>query len=287
VESTVTNPNGGFLFDSVARGSYVITVQHPDYLPLSQQVSSDGRRIFGLQLALRKKPAAAGPPAANPDPGAPVRATGIPRAAQEAMNRGMDLLYVKSDLRGSLSQFERAIKEYPGFYEAYTQVGVAHTNLGDSANAEKAFRKAIELSQEKYVDAYAGLAVLLSNAQKYADAEVVARKAVELSPNDWRGLGELGRALHGLQRYQDAEAPVAAAVKLAPDNPPLHLLQASIHLQAKNYRAMLDDLNTYLKLVPTGPEADRIREMRDKVQQAVAGAPPAPQSPQPAPAPQP
>ena len=286
VASAVTNTNGGFLLDSVPRGTYLITVQHPDYLPLSEKVSSVGSPIFGLQLSLRKKPVAAAQPA-SPDPGASARPTGIPRPAQEAMNRGMDLLYVKSDVRGSLSQFERAIKEYAGFYEAYTQMGVAHTTLGDSANAEKAFRKAIEVSQEKYADAYTGLAVVLSNAKRYADAEAAARKAVELSPNDWRGLGELGRALHGLQRYQDAEAPVTAAVKLAPDNPPLYLLQSSIHLQLKNYRAMLDDLNTYLKLVPTGPEADRIREMRDKVQQVVASAPPAPQTPPPAPAPQP
>ena len=285
VESTVTSSSGGFFFDNVTKGSYVITVHHPDYLPLSEQVSSDGRRIFGLQLSLRKKPAAAGTPAVNPYPGASARATGIPRAAQEAMNRGMDLLYVKSDIRGSLSQFERAIKAYAGFYEAYTQMGVAHTNLGDSADAEKAFRKAIEVSQEKYVDAYAGLAVLLSNAQRYADAEVAARKAVDLNPNDWRGQGELGRALYGLQRYQDAEAPAAAAAKLAPDNSTLQLLRASIHLQLKNLPAMAEDLDAYLKLVPTGPEADRMRELRAKVQQAIAGTPPAPQAPPPAPAP--
>ena len=283
VDSTVTSSSGGFFFDNVTKGSYVIAVQHPDYLPLSQQVISEGRRIFGLQLSLRKKPGAAGTPAANPDPGASARATGIPRAAQEAMNRGMDLLYVKSDIRGSLSQFERAIKAYAGFYEAYTQMGVAHTNLGDSADAEKVFRKAIELSQEKYVDAYAGLAVVLSNVQRYADAEVAARKAVELNPSDWRGQGELGRALFSLQRYQDAEAPASAAAKLAPDNPTLQLLRAGIHLQLNKFPAVVEDLDAYLKLVPTGPEADRMRDLRARVLQAIAGAPPSPQSPRPAP----
>ena len=287
VDSAVTNSSGGFLFDNVTKGSYVITVRHPDYLPLSEQVASDGRRIFGLQLSLRKRPAAAGAPAANLDPAAAARATGIPRAAQDAMNRGMELLYVKSDLRGSLSQFERAIKAYAGFYEAYTQMGVAHMNLGDYADAEKAFRTAIDLSQEKYVDAYAGLAVVLSNGKKFSDAEVAARKAVELNPNDWRGLGELGRALYGLERYQDADAPTTAAARLAPDNPTLQLLRASIHLHLNNLPAMAEDLDAYLKLVPTGPEADRIRELRSRVQQAIASAPPAPQTPPPAPAPQP
>jgi Tfp pilus assembly protein PilF len=288
VASAVTNTSGTFLLDSIPRGTYTITVQHPDYLSLSQQVTVIGGPLFGLQLSLRKKPTAGGPPVnPAPVPPAPTRATGIPRTAQETMNRGMELLYVKSDPRGSVAQFERAIMEYPGFYEAYTQLGVAHANLGDAANAEKAFRKAIEVSQEKFADAYTGLAVVLSDAKRFADAEVVARKAVELNPNDWRGQGELGRALHGLQRYQDAEAPVAAASKLAPDNPPLCLLRASIHLQLENYPAMLDDLNAYLKLVPAGPEADRIRTMRDKVQQALTSTPQVPQAPPPAAAPQP
>jgi len=290
VASAVTNSSGGFSLDSVPPGNYTITVQHPDYLPFSQAVVTDGRPLFGVQLALRKKPVAAGQPA-NPAPapapaGPPARATGIPRAAQDAMNRGMDLLYVKSDVRGSLDQFERAIREYPGFYEAYTQIGVARTDVGDSDEAERAFRKAIELSQEKFPDAYAGLAVILSNGKRFADAEVAARKAVELNPNDWRGHGELGRALHGLQRYQDAEAPASVAVKLAPDNPTLYLLRSSIHLQLRNLPAMVGELDTYLKLVPTGPEADRMRDLRAKVQQAIApSTPPAPQTPPPTPAP--
>jgi tetratricopeptide (TPR) repeat protein len=181
----------------------------------------------------------------------------------------MDLLYVKSDARGSLDQFDRAIKEYPGFYEAYTQAGIARVKLGESADAEKAFRKAIELSQEKYSDAYSGLAVVLSDGKHFTDAEVAARKAIELNPNDWRGQGELGRALHAQQRFEEAEGPALAASKLAPDNPTLKLMLSSIHLQLKNLPAMREDLDAYLKLVPKGPEADRMRDVRARVQKAI------------------
>jgi tetratricopeptide (TPR) repeat protein len=287
--SAITNSTGQFLLDSVPAGSYTITVQHPDYLPLSQQVSAEGHAIFGLQLSLRKKPGAGaiatGGGATNAvAPSAPVALgpatrTGIPRAAQDAMNKGMDLLYVKSDLRGSLDQFDRAIKEYPGFYEAYTQAGIARVKLGESGDAEKAFRKAIELSQEKYSDAYSGLAVVLSDGKYFTDAEVAARKAVELNPNDWRGQGELGRALHAQQRYQEAEAPALVASRLAPDNPTLKLMLSSIHLQLKDLPAMLDDLDAYLKLVPKGPDADRMRDVRAKVQKAIDAAAPAQTAP--------
>lgn len=280
VASSVSGPTGQFTLDSVPAGSYTITVQHPDYLPFSQQISMEGHAIYGLELALRKNPAASGTAAraasvASPAPAAAVVATtrsGIPRTAQDAMNRGMDLLYVKSDARGSLGEFERAIKEYPGFYEAYTQVGLARVKLGDSAEAEEAFRKAIELSQDKYADAYVGLAAVLSDGNHFTDAEAAARKAVELNPNDWRGQGELGRALHAQQRYQDAEAPALAASKLAPNNPTLKLMLSSIHLKLNDLPAMRDDLDAYLKLVPTGPEADRMRDLRARVQKAIDGA---------------
>jgi Tfp pilus assembly protein PilF len=278
--SAASNSTGQFTLDGVPTGSYTITVQHPDYLPFSEQLSTEGHAIFGLQLSLRKKPGATGTnataaapanPAAPPAPvaAAPATRTGIPRAAQDAMNKGMDLLYVKADARGSLDQFDRAIKEYPGFYEAYTQAGIARVKLGESADAEKAFRKAIDVSQEKYGDAYSGLAVVLSDGKHFTDAEVAARKAIELNPNDWRAQGELGRALHAQQRYDEAEAPALAASKLAPDNPTLKLMLSSIHLQLKNLPAMLDDLDTYLKLVPKGPEADRMRDVRAKVQKAI------------------
>jgi len=278
LSSDTTGSTGQFSLDSVPTGSYTITVQHPDYLTLTQQVNTSGQPIFGMQLNLRKKPAAAG--AANSGPSsessaAPARVTGIPSAAQDAMNRGVDLLYVKSDARGSMSQFERAIREYPSFYEAYTHIGIANTSLGNNAEAEKAFRKAIELSEEKYADAYAGLAVILSNTKRFAEAEAACRKLIELSPNDWRGHGELARALYGLKRYQEAEAPADMAAKLAPDNPTLQLMRSSIHLELKNLPAMLEDLDAYLKLVPSGAEADRMRELRAKVQQAIDASRPA------------
>jgi Tfp pilus assembly protein PilF len=280
ISSSVSGATGQFTLDSVPGGSYTIAIEHPDYLPFSQQIATEGHSIYGLQLALRKKPtsygapasALVGPSSAPAGAAASTTRSGIPRAAQDAMNRGMDLLYVKSDARGSLGEFERAIKEYPDFYEAYAQVGLARVKLGDSADAEKAFRKAIELSQEKYADAYVGLAAVLSDGKHFTDAEAAARKAVELNPNDWRGQGELGRALHAQQRYQEAQAPALAASKLAPDNPTLKLMLSSIHLQLKDLPAMRDDLDAYLKLVPAGPDADRIRDLRARVQKAIDAA---------------
>ena len=64
----------------------------------------------------------------------------------------------------------------------------------------------------------------------------------------------------------------------------MHLLLANIHVKLHNYPALLDDLNAYLKIMPTGADADQARQLRDKVQQALANSQASPAQP---PAPQP
>ena len=195
------------------------------------------------------------------------------------MQKGMDLLYGKSDYQGSIKQFERAIQEYPDYYEAQTQIGVAYLHLKNSASAEQALRKSMELSQEHYVDAFFWLATLLSDTGRFADAEPVARKSVELDPNSWQANAELARALLGLNRAAEAEKSALAASKLRPENAMLYLILANVHGQLQNDPALLEDLNNYLKLAPTGPLADQARAQRKQLQEELGdaqGNPPAP-----------
>jgi hypothetical protein len=49
-------------------------------------------------------------------------------------------------------------------------------------------------------------------------------------------------------------------------------LLSSVHLQLNNLPAMVQDLDAYLKLVPIGPQADRMRELRSKAQQIIANS---------------
>ena len=48
----------------------------------------------------------------------------IPGKARDAYNKGIRRLNVK-DWAGSVPEFQRAIKSFPGFYEAYDMQGVA------------------------------------------------------------------------------------------------------------------------------------------------------------------
>src|SRR3989442_12820084 len=74
----------------------------------------------------------------------------------------------KKDPAGSLVHFQRAVAELPSYYEAYHQMGLAYMRLGQAAQAEQAFQKAIDLSQGRYAEALFGLASLLSNQRRFS-----------------------------------------------------------------------------------------------------------------------
>jgi hypothetical protein len=265
--TAVTSLSGGFVFNNVRADDYVLAVEETGYESVNQQVTVENS-IFGLELSLRRPDA----PAGSPVPTVSTRELSVPRKAHDYMQKGMGLLYDKADARGSVEQFQRAIKEYPDYYEAYAQMGTAYTSLGDAANAEQALRKAIDVSNQHYADAYLMLASLYSSGKRFADAEAAARKGSDLDANSWQGQYEMARALYGLNRDAEAEPHVVAAEQLQPDRAEIRLLGTNIHVRLRKYPLVLEDVNAYLGLDPNGPTSDRMRQLRDQVQQALEKA---------------
>ena len=266
-----TNSNGNFTFNSVPSGSYYLVVNEEGYERLREEVHVSNRPPIAIQLSLR--PSFKGARVGS-GPTVSKRELSIPSRAREAMERGLSLLRAKSDYRGSLSQFERAVREYPQYYEAYTQMGVAYLKLGDTAKAEQMLRTSIDMSQRGYADPLVILASVYSGQERFADAETVARDAVKLDPNSWEAHQELARALHGLGQEPAAEASALEALRLQPDNPQTHLLLANIHLRMRNYAALIKDLDSYLELAPNGPDANQARQMRQQVSERMANVQP-------------
>ena len=266
-----TSGGGSFQFNSVVDGDYTLVVDSVGYQAASQPVEVQGFSVYGIQVELLRTSDASAPVNNGPKT-VSLRELSIPRKAHDDMEKGMALLYGKSDYQGSLKPLEKATQEYPYYYEAYTQIGIAYMKLADAGNSEKAFRKSIEASHERYSGAFMGLAELFLNGGRFADAEPLSRKAAEIDSNSWQANSQLARVLLGLHCSSEAEKSALAAVALKPDNAELYLLLANVHDQLQNESALLDDLNHYLKLAPTGPFAEQARLARDKVQQRLAAS---------------
>lgn len=278
VGTAFTRTGGSFEFLNVGVGSYDLIVQQAGYHMVTQRLDVV-QSILGLSVELHPNLTMT-----SATPGMPpvsARELSIPRMARESMDKGLALIDKKSDYRGSIKQFERAIKSYPEYYEAYTEIGIACMHTGNNPGAEQALRKAAELSREQDADVLSWLATLLNDSQRFADAEPIARKALELDSSSWQANAELARSLLGLIRPAEAEKSALAASKLQPENALLYLVLANVHSQLENPSAFLEDLTNYLRLAPTGPVADKAREqqkqlqdkLRDLQQTSVAPAP--------------
>ena len=175
----------------------------------------------------------------------------------------------KADYRGAVVQFAKAIAKYPSYYEAYAAMGLAQNKMGDAAAAEAAFRKSVELSAEKYPQALIDLGSMYNGQKRFAEAEPLFRKVIAVDASSWRGQFELAVALSGQQRFKDAVASASASRDLKPDNPQIYLLLYNLHIRTNDFPGALRDTESYLKLVPDGASADRVRRMREQVQKAL------------------
>jgi Flp pilus assembly protein TadD len=270
---TFTSSNGNFAFSNVPQNTYYLVVEQDGYARIREEVNFSNRPPVGIQLVLKREAAFTGERVGS---GLTVsaRELSIPRRAREAMARGLTLLNEKSDYKGSLAQFQRAVREYPQYYEAYLQMGLAYMRLGDAARFEETLRTSVDLSQRQYPEALVRLASFYSTEKRFADAEPLARDAVKLEPDSCEANQELARALHGLDRSAEAEASALEAARIEPDNPPTYLILANIHLKLRKFPDLIRDLDNFLQLAPNAPEADQARRMREQVFQRMANIQP-------------
>src|SRR5207245_1205405 len=176
VTTVFTRSNGEFEVSGLASASYLLLVEEQGYERVQQTVElnlSDGR---GLLLYLKKADAERPSPLGHT---VSVRELSLSPKAHNAFRMGVERL-VKKDPAGSLVHFQRAVAELPSYYEAYHQMGLAYLRLGQAAQAEQAFQKAIDLSQSRYPEALFGLASLLSNHRRFSEAEPLARRGLDL-----------------------------------------------------------------------------------------------------------
>jgi tetratricopeptide (TPR) repeat protein len=197
-----------------------------------------------------------------------VRKPRIPRKALQAFEHGIDLL-AKNDAAGSLPHFQLAVAEFPSYYEAYYKIGVADIKLWRIADAEQAFRKSIELSGGHYSKSLLALGAVLDLQDRYTEAEGVIRKGLGLDPTSWSGHFCLGWALFGLNRLDEAEKCVREALREKTNSREAIRLLINIHAREKDYIALVNDLDEYLKLDPDSPTGIGIRAFRDRLQRTL------------------
>jgi tetratricopeptide (TPR) repeat protein len=271
---------GEFLFRGLEEGEYVISAKKEGFNSVSVTVMVLRTGLPDVRISLRRTS-----PAGVVDPGGPISAhqLQVPRKARAAYEKGRRLLEDENNPSASVPAFEKAVKLFPDYYEAYTELGIANYHLGRVAEAETSLKKAIELSEGKYVKPLYLLADLYNSQRKYQEAEPLARQAVALDDSAWNSFFELARSLVGLKRAAEAETSALRARDLAPKNPQVYLVLANVHVLEENYQAAAHDFDAYLELEPNGPNKALASRTRNKLQQLGANPPSTPSTAAPQP----
>jgi tetratricopeptide (TPR) repeat protein len=75
-------------------------------------------------------------------------------------NRGYMMLISDSSYSGAIKEFEKSLKYYPYYFEAYYNIGLCYENQGDFEKAEEYYKKSLEINPQYDLAAF-GLSRLL------------------------------------------------------------------------------------------------------------------------------
>jgi len=273
-----TNSNGEFSIGGVPDGDYHVIIKKLGYHDDQESVSVVASHQSRLDVDLRSTASD------NSAPEPPAEAISahqltVPEKPRQDYLKGKEQIG-KNDYAGAVASFEKAIKGFPSYYEAYADLGYAQYMMGHATEARASLQQSIDLSDAKYPDAMFDLADISNDTGDFAKAEQLSRQDVALEDASWRGYFQLARALVGLKQFPEAERNAKKALELNNKLSLTYVILTNIHIATRQYSEAVDDIDGYLKLDASSPTSDQMRATRAQLTKALAEAAAKAQTPQ-------
>jgi tetratricopeptide (TPR) repeat protein len=272
--SVIADLNGGFAFNSIAPGSYTLTVDAgADYETARESIYVEGSgvrsrtlinsgaaradvaRTFSVLINLRLKqnsPAAMRPATIN------AALSSAPKPAVELYDKAIESVRA-GDSKKAAELLRDAIKYYPEFTIALNELGVQYLRLGEPDKAVEAFRSALKIRPDDFIPRL-NYGIALLEKKDAVEAEAQFRQAIQKNDSSWAAHMYLGVTLINLRRYDEAETAFLRALSVGGDKLSLpHYYLGGIYWRRREYKRAADELEKYLQLSPKAPEAERIR----------------------------
>jgi len=161
--------------------------------------------------------------------------------------------------QAAVDAFTAAGTAMPTCADCFFNVGVSQQMMKNSAGAEAAFKKAIEL-RPNYPEAYNALAALYTADKKMDEAAAASAKAAELSVAAGGGgnadsLYSAGVGLWNANKFAEAGSTFEAAVKVNANHADSHFMLGKVNLNLGKLKEAAQEFEMYLKLEPNGKNA--------------------------------
>ena len=267
--STSSNADGVFRFSGLNTGYYTVTVDAGDqYEIFREQVNIErgntySPRTIQIPVYLRPKGSATGTP-----PGTTSAAlAGVPRPAVELYEKALQSSQ-KGDAKKAAEQLTKAIEFHPQFALALNELGVQYLKLGQPDKAAEALQSAVKIMPDEFSPRL-NYGIALLNQKKFKESEEQLRLALKMNDKAPTAHMYLGIVLMSQQNLDDAEKELLLAVNSKSNEVNMaHRYLGGVYWGKRDYKRAADELETYLKLVPKAPDAERtratIKELRSK-----------------------
>jgi tetratricopeptide (TPR) repeat protein len=256
-----TDENGNFVFRGLPPGDYIVLIEkEQDFEPFSQTVSVIQPRgmppqTYYLSIRLTSKPGTAGMPGVID-----AELAKIPKQGLDMYNKAIELAK-NGDRPGAILQLQDTVAKYPEFMLAYNEMGVQYMKQNDLQKSDEALQAALKIDAKAFMPLM-NRGIVLVMLKRYKDAEPLLREVVKMKSDHAVAHYFLGQAVAYLGNFDEGEKELSTAIKLGGDQmKEAHRLLAIIYSSRGDKKHVIVELETYLRLVPTTPDAEQLRNV--------------------------
>jgi arylsulfatase A-like enzyme/Tfp pilus assembly protein PilF len=164
--------------------------------------------------------------------------------------------FQRHDLERARATFAQLLRVAPYYPTAYIEMGHTEALLGNRREAERLYRRAMEMDTSNPRPPRE-LGILLLDEGQVATAEAVLQQALKLDPSDVFALSALGEAAARQQRYQEAAGFLERALEAIPASRsvPVRLNLGFVYLQLRRFQAVERLMKATIELNQRQPQA--------------------------------
>ena len=256
-----TNQNGNFKFTGLPAGSYAVIIdKETEFKAVSQTVDIIQFRgapaqtyTVNIRLEFNDRTAPPKPAVVNAE------LLNVPKKALTHYNNALELAK-NNNSQGAVDELKLAIAEHPTFIQTFNDLGVQYLKLNKLEEANEAFLSALKIDPESF-PALINRGIVNVMMKRYGEAVPILRKALKKNEQSPVGHYFLGQALANLGLFDDAEKDLLKSLELGKaEMKEAHRILAIIYSSRGDKKRAADELDTYLKLAPTTPDAEKIKD---------------------------
>lgn len=263
--SGYTDNQGGFSFSRLRSGNYTVEASADGnlYDAVTEQVFLPRGGRANLRMALRGKSGANGQPRANVV-SLEELSQRVPAAAKKEYEKAVKLAGEGNTVQ-AIEGYKKAIAIWPEYLVARNDLGVQYLNLRRLLEAAEQFEAAIDINPRAF-NPHLNLGIVLVKQKNYSSALERLNGAMSIDSSQPAAHLYIGIAAVEIDELVQAEKELKAALALGgPEYSVAHYYLARLRMKTGEREGAIRELQTYLDTTPTGEEAERARQLLEKL----------------------